>query len=105
MGQINVTVGGHQYLLACRDGEESHLGRLAQMLNVKSEQLREQLGAIPENRMLLMAGILLADELADARDKGGTAEPDSTQIDQILNQATDRIKNIASLLEKRARDA
>ena len=105
MGQINVTVGGRQYLLACRDGEESHLNRLATMLNAKSEQLREQLGAIAENRMLLMAGILLADELAEVRDKGGQAPVDNHQIDQILDQATDRIKNIASLLEKRGRDA
>lgn len=102
MGQINVTVGGHHYLLACRDGEESHLNRLANMLNSKSEQLREQLGAMPENRMLLMAGILLADELAESKDQAGQSPQDSAQIDQILEQATDRIKKITGLLEKQA---
>ena len=102
MGQINVTVGGHHYLLACRDGEESHLNRLANMLNSKSEQLREQLGAMPENRMLLMAGILLADELAETHDDVSSGPQDSAQIDQILDQATDRIKKITGLLEKRS---
>lgn len=105
MGQINVTVGGHHYLLACRDGEESHLSRLAAMLNNKSEQLREQLGAMPENRMLLMAGILLADELAESRDMAHNGSEGCAQVDQILDQATDRIKNITTLLEKRAGDA
>jgi len=105
MGQINVTVGGHHYMLTCRDGEESHLNRLANMLNIKSEQLREQLGAMPENRMLLMAGILLADELAETRDQVKAGPQDSTHIDEILDQATDKIKNITTVLEKRLNEA
>jgi cell division protein ZapA len=67
MGQVTVTVGGREYTLACEDGEERHLAGLAQYLDGKAHFLVEQLGQISDMRLMLMAGLLVADELSDAR--------------------------------------
>lgn len=67
MGQVTVTVGGREYTLACEDGEEKHLAGLAQYLDGKAHFLVEQLGQISDMRLMLMAGLLVADELSEAR--------------------------------------
>lgn len=67
MGQVNVLIGGRSYPLACRDGEEAHLIELAHMIESKTGGLTAALGAMSEPRLLLMAGIQVADELFAAR--------------------------------------
>jgi len=73
MGQITIQIGGRGYPLACRDGEEKHLIDLAAMLDGKAGELNTTLGAMSESRLLLMAGILIADELFDSRKAGSPA--------------------------------
>ena len=72
MGQVTVQIGGRGYPLACRDGEEAHLVELAAMLDAKTGQLGA-LGTMSETRLLLMAGLLLADEISDLRKVGNAA--------------------------------
>ena len=77
MGQVNVEIGGRNYPLSCRDGDEPHLTALAAGIAEKAEKLTGQLGAMSEARLLLMAALMIADELHEAR-KGhfGAAPPD-----------------------------
>ncbi len=74
MAQIDVTIGGRSYPLACRDGEEAHLTALAAQLQAKADELGQALGTMSEPRLLLMAGILVADELSEVRKAGGHAD-------------------------------
>jgi len=101
MGQINVTVGGRNYTLACRDGEEERLSKLAGHINEKSEDLTRLLGQVSESRMLLMSALLVADELFDARDKStrGSAAVDAGAAVGAMSAAADRIEAMCARLD------
>ena len=67
MGQVAVTVNGRSYRFDCGDGEEARLQELATFVKGRVEELTRQHGNAGEERMLLMAALLIADELWDAR--------------------------------------
>ena len=62
MPQVEIVIGGRSFEVACRDGEEPFLQRAAALLNEEATQLSSQIGRMPEARMLLMAGLMLADQ-------------------------------------------
>ena len=66
MAQLTVRVNGRDYLIACGDGEEPHLLELAEHVNRRVEDLVDSVGQVGEARLLLVATLLLADELAAA---------------------------------------
>lgn len=61
MPEITIRVGGRPYLVACQSGEEKFLESAAELLDAEATALLRQIGKLPENRMLLMAGLMLAD--------------------------------------------
>jgi len=67
MAQVSVNIGGRVYRMACDDGQEQHLMRLARELDEKLVQLREAFGEIGDTRLTVMAAIMVADELSEAR--------------------------------------
>jgi cell division protein ZapA len=67
MGQVSVTVNGRQYDVGCDDGQEDQLRQLADYVNTRMSEMVEAVGQIGEARLLLMASLLLADELSEAR--------------------------------------
>jgi cell division protein ZapA len=69
MPEIRITIGGRQFEVACQEGEESYLHAAAKMLDDESRLLSDQVGRMPEARMLLMAGLLLADKTASVEDR------------------------------------
>jgi cell division protein ZapA len=69
MTQVNVTINGHQYRMACLDGQEEHLLALAQGLDQRIEGLRAQFGEVGDMRLTIMAAITVADELSEATGK------------------------------------
>ena len=66
MSQINVTINGRQYRMACEDGQEGHLTDLARELDTRITGLRSKFGEIGDTRLTVMAAITVADELAEA---------------------------------------
>lgn len=74
MPEVTITIGGRNFEVACQEGEEHYLQAAAEMLNSEASVLVEQVGRIPEARMLLMAGLMLADRTASVEDKLKTAE-------------------------------
>jgi len=68
MPEVKITVGGTIFSVACQDGEEHYLEAAARMLNQEAQVLVEQVGRMPEARMLLMAGLMLADKTASIED-------------------------------------
>jgi len=67
MGQVSVTLNGRTYRLACDDGEEQRLAELATYVKVKLDQLTLEFGQVGDDRLLLMAALLVTDELYDLR--------------------------------------
>ena len=74
MPQVEVNVGGRVFEVACQDGEEPFLIAAAKMLDTEASSLSSQIGRVPESRMLLMAGLMLADKTAALEDKVREAE-------------------------------
>ncbi len=100
MAQVNIQINGRDYPIACEDGEEKHLTFLAEYINRQVDGLVESIGQVGEARLLLMASLLVADELSEVsqeldalREGGGDAD------DQDLAKLSDRIEDIAARLE------
>jgi cell division protein ZapA len=107
MAQVNLQINGRDYLIACEDGEEKHLTFLAEYINHQVEGLVENVGQVGEARLLLMASLVVADELAetnqelDAIKEGETAAPDPDGVvdREALDKLSARIEDIAARLE------
>lgn len=102
MGQVTIAVGGRQYSLVCGDGEEPQLERLASYVDEKVEALSATLGRISESRMLLMASLLIADELMDLKTRiseGGGPVADTGDTEQKLFRLAERLESLAFGLE------
>ena len=61
MPEITIFIGGRNFEVACQAGEEQYLQAAAKMLDDEAQTLSDQVGRMPEARMLLMAGLMLAD--------------------------------------------
>ncbi len=69
MAEVKISIGGREFEVACREGEEHFLHSAAGMLDAEAGALNEALGRMPETRMLLMAGLMLADKTASLEDQ------------------------------------
>ena len=74
MPQVEILIGGRSFEVACQEGEESYLVSAANMLDAEATALSEQIGRVPEARMLLMSGLMLADKTAALEEKLRIAE-------------------------------
>jgi cell division protein ZapA len=69
MPEIDISIGGKVFQVSCQPGEEHFLRGAAQMLDNEAQPLMAQMGRLPEARMLLMAGLMLADKTAAVEDE------------------------------------
>lgn len=77
MGQVVVNVNGRSYRFDCGDGEEARLNELAAFVKARIDALTQQYGQVGAERLLVMAALLITDELMDARAQ--LAETDGTR--------------------------
>ncbi len=66
MPQITVQVNNQPYVVVCDDGEEAHLQELAEFLDKEVANLKENFGQVGDGRLLMMAGLMVADKLSEA---------------------------------------
>jgi cell division protein ZapA len=64
--EVNVEINGRKYRMACEEGQEPHLLGLAERFNQHIDGLKGSFGEIGDNRLTVMAGIAVLDELAEA---------------------------------------
>lgn len=69
MPEVTIHIGGRGFEVSCQLGEESYLHSAAKMLDDEAQVLSDQIGRMPEARMLLMAGLMLADKTAAVEDR------------------------------------
>lgn len=102
MAQINVTVAGKSYPLACADGDEDRLHKLASYIDSKTSDLTAKLGHISEARLILMAAVLIADELHDTLEgkghEGLIGTLSEKDLAAVLNEVAMEVEGIADQL-------
>lgn len=115
MGNVTLAIGGREFMLACADGEESHVLRLALLIDEKVTAS----GAVgqTEPRMMLFAALMMADELHELRSRPEPAPPEPAlpaTVDtpavprpfaERLARIAERVENLAELLETEAASA
>lgn len=90
MPEETITIGGRTFEVACQPGEEHFLQAAAQLLDTEARNLIQQIGRLPEPRMLLMAGLMLADKTAGAEDKLRLAEAQVEQLQREIEALRNR---------------
>jgi cell division protein ZapA len=105
MAQVTITINGRAYPVACNEGEEQRIAELARYVDDKVKTFAKDLGQIGEARLLVLAALVLADELADAqaasgRPHGGNGvAPDEGKLAAGIENLAQRIEAIAVKLE------
>jgi cell division protein ZapA len=92
MNHINVTINGRQYRMACEEGQEVRLLKLAESLESRIENLRGKFGEIGDARLTVMAALTVCDELVDANNRIRTLEQELISIRDVRVAASDRVK-------------
>ena len=76
MPEVEVEIGGRRFTVACQPGEEDYLINAASVLDTEASAIGEKIGRLPESRMLLMAGLMLADKTNSFKDNTSKKEQD-----------------------------
>lgn len=116
MGQVSVTLNGRNYRLECNEGEEAHLLELANHIGGHVEEMRRQFGQVGDDRLILMASLVVTDELwemrreleslrtqlAEARRDKTVSEENAKTIEAVLSakigEATGRLEGLNARL-------
>ncbi len=116
MPHVSVTINGRQYRMACDEGQEHHLARLAHELDQRIARLRTSFGEIGDMRLTVMAALLVSDELAEMSQRlrrfeeqlAGLHEARQAAVDHsqqtndaiiaALNAAAERIERVTAAL-------
>lgn len=118
MPEVRVTIGGRDFEVACQEGEEHFLHTAAKLLDEEASVLSDQVGRMPEARMLLMAGLMLADKTASVEDRAAeiqaqldereaelsslrqsAAEPEKVEVPVVPQSVTDTLAELAARAE------
>ena len=91
MSQVTIQIGGRSFDVVCQEGEESYLKTAAAMLDQEAQKLESSGARITESRILLMAGLLLADRTAASEEKLSKSDKSAfskTTNSEIMEHAT-----------------
>jgi cell division protein ZapA len=99
MSQVSVTIDGRKYRLACNEGEEARLESLAGLIDEKIGEMRKTFGEIGDQRLVIMAALTIADNLAEARDEAAAQRKRSDDAEQRANAIVSTIDELGSRLE------
>ena len=96
MSQVEIKINGRQYQVSCEDGQEGHLTELAEYFDGKMTSLINEVGQIGDTSLMVMAGLLIAEELSDATQelKDLRQEKDNDYANRI-NEISEKIEKIA----------
>ena len=108
MPELTVEINGREYQVACDDGQEEHLTKLARFVDKKMGELVGAVGQIGDARLLVMTGLLIADELSDAyrqlesfdAETGDDGKSSHTAMTSALEVCAQRIESIAARFER-----
>ncbi len=93
MPLVNVMVNARAYTIACDDGEEEHLRELATHVDKKVRELLEQVGQVGDQRLLLMAALLITDDWLDAKARLEARAAELGALGTARDEASDKLAN------------
>ena len=107
MAQVDVLINGKSYNVACDDGQEDHLLQLAGYVDQRIQDLVNSVGQVGDARLLVMASLLISDELSEIyakKTKNNNIESTSEllveqKLVKVTNDLAQRIEEIADTLE------
>ncbi|WP_339630650.1 cell division protein ZapA [uncultured Sneathiella sp.] len=101
MGSLTVKVNGRSYPIVCGDGEEQHLEYLAEFVDKKVQDLTESIGNASEGQLLMMASLLIADDLSQAYETIEKLREEAEEGSKSVSQDdwAEKIEAIAQKLE------
>jgi cell division protein ZapA len=107
MGQVSLTINGRPFAVTCDDGQEGRIRRLGQYVDAKVAEFVGNIGQVGEARLLLLAALVIADELADANEalqlhRSGARAAEAADADAAasgINGIAQRVEAIAARLE------
>ena len=92
MSHINVTINGRQYRMACEEGQEVRLLKLAENLESRIQSLRGKFGEIGDARLTVMAALTVCDELVDTSQRIRSLEDELSKLRDVRVAAVDRAR-------------
>lgn len=107
MGVVSVSVNGRRYDITCDDGQERHVEALASEIDARVRSLAASVGALGDSRLLLLAALLIADDLQQARSELEAARHAAppqlpmfadNQLAETLDRLAQRIETVAARL-------
>jgi cell division protein ZapA len=115
MAQLTVKLNGYAYNVGCEDGQEAHLLEMARQVEQRIESIKALGGQSGESRLLLLAALLMADELHDtaielaslrqpSRGAPLTPAPAAAAPAESAERADARTKNRIAKLARKAED-
>ncbi len=100
MAQVGVQLNGKSYTVGCEDGQEAHLLELAKLFDAQIRQVSQSVGQIGETRLFMMAGLMMADELAETQSRASRA---LAELDSLREGGQDASHRAAEALDAAAR--
>ena len=91
MPEVKIEIGGRRFEVACQPGEEDYLISAATALNEEASNIGQQLGRLSESRMLLMAGLMLADQMGDFKDKLAKRDVELTDANSEISKLQSKL--------------
>lgn len=105
MPEVNVEIDGKKYRMACEEGQEQHLLTLAERFNRTVLQLKGSFGEIGDNRLVVMAGIAVLDELAEAEDRIAALKQDIADLTTAGRELTIEAEELEQKFARRLSEA
>jgi cell division protein ZapA len=96
MAQVTATIAGRQFRLACEDGQEEHLVALASDIDGRIAELRQRFGEIGDTRLTVMAALMVADEVSEARAQIRRMEEEIAALQDARVVAADRAQQASA---------
>ena len=96
MAQVTATIAGRQFRLACEDGQEEHLLALASEVDGRIGELRQRFGEIGDTRLTVMAALMVADEVSEAKTQVRRMEEEISALQDARMVAGDRAKQASA---------
>lgn len=101
MGQVSVTLNGRTYRLECGEGEENHLIALAEYLGSHVDTMKRKFGQVGDDRLILMASLLVTDELWELRRQMQELKSSLAEVRRDRSVADESVKSAQSDLAQR----
>ncbi len=105
MPEVNVEINGRKFRMACEEGQQPHLLQLAARFNQQIDNFKGTFGEIGDNRLTVMAGIAILDELTEAERRIATLERNVAELTAAGEALSQEVEDLEQKFARRMNDA